>query len=73
MNSHIYDVTGYGSGAAGQQPAIAAVRLDGKVTIIDMREVLGDVAPRDRKSLREAILYMAASVLRAQSRPAVRE
>jgi predicted S18 family serine protease len=69
MNSYGYDITSFGSGFAGQNAAIAAVTLGEKVTVIDMREVLGGVAPRDRRSLREAILYLAVSVLRRPPSP----
>lgn len=69
MNNHAYDITSFGSGFAGQSAAIAAVKLGEKITVIDLREVLGGVAPRDRKSLREAILYLAVSVLRRQPPP----
>lgn len=64
MNSNFYDLIGFGSGSVGQHAAIAAVRVDGKTAIIDMREVLGDTSPRARKSLREAILYLTVEVLR---------
>jgi hypothetical protein len=65
MNDHAYDIPSFGSGVAGQQAAIAAVKLGEKLTVIDLREVLNTVAPRDRMSMREAILCLAVSVLRS--------
>ncbi len=69
MNDHAYEITSFGSGFAGQQAAIAAVKLGEKLTVMDLRGVLGAVAPRDRKSLSEAVLYLAVSVLRKQQPP----
>jgi hypothetical protein len=64
MNSEIYDLFGLGGSSAARAHALAAVNVNGRVTVIDMREILGEVAPRDRRSLREAILCLAVSVLR---------